>query len=112
MKCNVYARTESGESQLSAGHLSIKCTPEVITHRTPLLVVADLHTSLIRIHAGTSQSHVTLCADCIQERKRITESASNIHINQSQFLKIQWNLCHYGQVDFLGLKIAKDSGYL
>ena len=33
------------KSQLSAGHLSINSIPEVITHCTPLIVVADLHTS-------------------------------------------------------------------
>ena len=35
------------ESQLSAGHLSINSTPEIITHRAPDIVVADLHMSLI-----------------------------------------------------------------
>ena len=34
------------ESQLSAGHLSIRSTPEVITHCAPDIVVAYLHTSL------------------------------------------------------------------
>jgi hypothetical protein len=34
-----------GKSQLPASHLSIRSTPEVITHCAPFIVVADLHTS-------------------------------------------------------------------
>ena len=38
--------TSGKESQLSAGHLSIRSTPEVITHCAPDIVVADFHTAL------------------------------------------------------------------
>lgn len=41
-----YALTEPGESKLSASYLSIGSAPEVVTHRTPGLVVANFHTSL------------------------------------------------------------------
>ena len=43
---HILSYTSGGESQLSAGHLSIYIAPEVITHCAPDVVAADLHTSL------------------------------------------------------------------
>ncbi len=39
--------TSDSKSQLCTNHSSISSTPEVITHRAPGIVVADLHTSLV-----------------------------------------------------------------
>ena len=59
---NNYVFTAKLQSKLSAGNLSINCIPGVITHRAPLIVVADLHTAL---GAGaTLQPDVTLNATC------------------------------------------------
>ena len=38
--------TCDSESQLSADHLSIRCTPQIITYCAPDIVDADLHSSL------------------------------------------------------------------
>ena len=60
--CKVYITpTSGGESQLSAGHLSISSTPEVITHCAPVIVVADLHTSLSASASLKSDSSLSTC---------------------------------------------------
>ena len=56
-----------GETQLSAHHLSISNTPEVITHCAPDIVVADLHTPLIR-SGSTLKSDCVLCTPWKQPR--------------------------------------------
>ena len=62
--------TVSGESQLSASHISIISIPEVITHSTPLLVHADLNPTLGGIGSKARQSDCTCCTvSCIQTSK-------------------------------------------
>ena len=51
--------TSRGESQLSAGHLSICCTKEVVTHCAPDVVVADLK-SASHVVGTTSEPDVKL----------------------------------------------------
>jgi len=59
--------TVSGESQLSASHVSIISIPEVITHSTPLVVHADLNPTLGGIGSKACQSDCTCrTASCIQ----------------------------------------------
>ena len=58
--------TVSGESQLSAGHICIRSPPGVITHSTPLVVHANLNTTLGRIGSKPCQSDLaSLTASCI-----------------------------------------------
>ena len=47
------------ESQLSADHLGISSTPEVITHSTPLIAIADLHASTSDV--ASLESDGSLC---------------------------------------------------
>ena len=62
--------TVSGESQLSASHISIISIPEVITHSTPFLIHADLNPTLGGVGSRACQSDCTCCtASCIQTQK-------------------------------------------
>ena len=59
--------TVSGESQLSAGHICIISTPEVITHSTPLVVHANLYSALGRIGSKPCKSDLAShAASCIK----------------------------------------------
>jgi hypothetical protein len=58
-KCEHYY-TCGAKSQLSTSHLSVISTPEVVTHCTPFVVVADLHTSTSG--SASSKSDGSLCA--------------------------------------------------
>jgi len=52
-------RTCWSKSKLSTGHISIRRSPEVITHGTPYIVVAYLNSTLTRVWSIT-KSDVTL----------------------------------------------------
>ena len=56
--------TESGESSLSASHVSVRLTPEIITDSAPLLVVAHFNTSFIRNRAS-NKPQCSSITDCI-----------------------------------------------
>ena len=85
--------TSSRESQLSAGHLSIRSTPEVITHSAPDIVVADLHTTL---HGSASlESDGSLSAS--------TASSSTPHASIFKMSTVVAPQCISGTVNESGL---------
>jgi len=66
-RAHVQILTVSGESQLSASHISIISIPQVITHGTPLVVHADLNPTLGGIGSKARQSDCTChTVSCMQ----------------------------------------------
>ena len=56
-------RTYWKESKLPANYISISTFPEIITNGAPLVVVADLNSTLTRV-CTTLESDVTICTPC------------------------------------------------
>ena len=56
----MYGHTESRVSKLSTGDCSIICSPTVIAHSAPCLVVAHLYTAFKGTGASTSKSDISL----------------------------------------------------
>lgn len=62
LKAGAYSYTCSGVAQLEASHSGIGHVPEIVAHRSPGLVVADLHTAFTLVSTSL-ESEVSIVAD-------------------------------------------------
>ena len=55
--------TVSRVSKLPTGNASVRCIPDVVTYRTPLLVKTHLHPTFVLIHT-LNKTNVSINTDC------------------------------------------------
>ena len=65
-------------SQLSADHSSISCVPAVITHSSPLVIDAHLHSALI-LTGSSQQTNISIGAGAIGTDCRIEIVLGIVH---------------------------------